>query len=77
MVPLRLTAKQQLAPVADLARVSKDDPRYFTGSLWLMATGSWKVRVDVDGRAAKARSPCPCRRFPRACLECKRRWERC
>ena len=46
-------APQQLAPVPDLARASKDDPQFYTGSLWLMATGSWKVRVDVDGARGK------------------------
>lgn len=53
IVPLRLTAAQQFAPVPDLARVSKEDPQFYTGSLWLMATGSWKVRVDVDGARGK------------------------
>src|SRR5207247_5444645 len=33
---------------------SKEDPRYFTGSLWLMGTGSWKVRVDVEGALGPA-----------------------
>ena len=54
IVPLRLSAAQQLAPVPDLARPAKQDPQYYTGSLWLMATGSWKVRVDVDGARGKA-----------------------
>ena len=49
IVPLRLLAQQQFAPVPDLARPSKEDPQYYTGTLWLMATGSWKVRVDVQG----------------------------
>jgi len=49
IVPLRLTAQQQFAPVPDLARPAKEDPQYYTGTLWLMATGSWKVRVDVEG----------------------------
>jgi hypothetical protein len=38
-----------LAPVPDIAHPLKDDPQYYTGSLWLMSTGSWKVRVEVDG----------------------------
>lgn len=54
IVPLRLTAAPQFAPVPDLARPSKQDPQYFTGTLWLMAAGSWKVRVDVDGARGKA-----------------------
>jgi hypothetical protein len=54
IVPLRLSAARQFAPVPDLARPSKEDPQYYTGSLWLMATGSWKVRVDVDGARGPA-----------------------
>ena len=53
IVPLRLMAAQQFAPVPDLARASKEDPQFYTGSLWLMSTGSWKVRVDVDGARGK------------------------
>jgi hypothetical protein len=54
IVPLRLRAKQQFAPVPDLAPPTKDDPQYFTGTLWLMATGSWKVRVDIEGAQGPA-----------------------
>ncbi len=55
IVPLRLAATaQQFTPVPDLARPSREDPQYYTGSLWLMATGSWKVRVDVDGARGSA-----------------------
>ena len=53
IVPLRISpaipGSDQLAPVPDLARPAKEDPQYYTGTLWLMATGSWKVRVDVQG----------------------------
>jgi len=50
LVPLRLAAGgDQLAPVPDLAQPAMEDPRFYTGSLWLMATGSWKVQVDVNG----------------------------
>jgi hypothetical protein len=54
IVPLRLTALQQYAPVPDVAQPSKDDPNFYTGTLWLMSTGSWKVRVDVDGDQGSA-----------------------
>jgi hypothetical protein len=49
ILPLRLTTQPQFAPVPDLARPSKEDPQFFTGSLWLMATGSWQVRIHADG----------------------------
>jgi len=49
MVPLRITTAKQFAPVPDLARPSPEDPQFYTGSLWLMATGSWQVRLMAEG----------------------------
>ena len=37
------------APRPEALTRSKDDPQYFTGSLWLMASGSWQVKVYADG----------------------------
>lgn len=59
VVPLRLSAQQQFAPQPDVLRASKDDPQFFTGSLWLMSAGSWKVRVDVDGAHGAAQTSVP------------------
>lgn len=39
----------RFAPVADRLAVSPQDARLFTGSLWMMAPGSWQVRISVDG----------------------------
>ncbi|MGA8554318.1 MAG: hypothetical protein WB630_07855, partial [Candidatus Acidiferrales bacterium] len=36
-------------PVGDLLAQSKDDPQYFSGKVWLMESGSWQIRVQVDG----------------------------
>jgi hypothetical protein len=49
IVPLRLTRAPQFAPAPDIAAPSPGDPRFFTGSLWLMATGSWQVRITAEG----------------------------
>jgi hypothetical protein len=50
IVPLPLTgAGAQFAPVADRAVRSTEDPRLFTGHLWLMSAGAWQVRVTVAG----------------------------
>ncbi len=49
ILPLRLTRQRQFAPLPDLARPAKEDPQFYTGALWLMATGSWQVRIDADG----------------------------
>lgn len=50
IVPLRMTGvAANLSPVPDVAQRSKDDPQFYTGSLWLMNPGAWKVRVEADG----------------------------
>jgi len=60
IVPLRLGFKgAQFAPVPDVAQPSREDPQFYTGALWLMATGSWQVRVDVDGTAGPGRISVP------------------
>ena len=37
------------APTPDVMVVSKQDPQFFTGSVWIMRTGSWQVRIEADG----------------------------
>jgi hypothetical protein len=50
IVPLRLTGQgSKFAPTPDQAERSKDDPQFFTGSLWLMETGALQVRIMADG----------------------------
>ncbi|HXJ21138.1 MAG TPA: hypothetical protein VMT03_12980 [Polyangia bacterium] len=36
-------------PVPDVAAVSPDDPHLYGSTLWLMRTGSWKIRVSAQG----------------------------
>src|SRR5690349_5457843 len=50
VVPMRLAGPgSNLPPTPDLAVESKDDPQFFTASLWLMESGALQVRVIVDG----------------------------
>jgi hypothetical protein len=50
VVPMRLAGPgSNLPPTPDLAVQSKDDPQFYTASLWLMETGALQVRVLVDG----------------------------
>ena len=50
VVPMRLAGPgSNLPPTPDLAAQSKDDPQFFTASLWLMESGALQVRVSVDG----------------------------
>lgn len=53
-------------PTADVAVRSPNDPRYFAGSLWLMAisSGSWKVRVGVAGTAGPGELQIPVPTLP-------------
>jgi hypothetical protein len=50
VVPLPLSGPgAKFAPTADIAQRSKDDPQFYTGSLWMMGFGSWQVRVRAEG----------------------------
>jgi hypothetical protein len=50
IAPMQLTGPgSQFAPTSDVARRSRTDPQFFTGSLWLMEFGSLQVRIDVGG----------------------------
>jgi hypothetical protein len=50
VTPVPLTgAAAKFAPTPDLMRRSKLDAQFFTGSLWIMAPGSWQVRVQAAG----------------------------
>ncbi|HLY19893.1 MAG TPA: hypothetical protein VKR61_21850 [Bryobacteraceae bacterium] len=60
IVPTPLTGPgAKFAPVPDLAVRSKDDPQFFTGSLWMMATGSWQVRVTAEGAKGRGELSVP------------------
>jgi hypothetical protein len=41
---------ESLAPRPDTMQPSASDPQLYTGNLWIMLRGSWKVRVLVDGK---------------------------
>ena len=72
-VPMRLTgAGSNLPPVPDLAQESRQDPQFFTGSLWLMEFGALQVRVMVDGAKGKAELSVPVPAFARRTLPMQR-----
>ncbi len=51
VVPVPMTgAGAKFAPVADKLKESREDPQFFTGSLWMMAPGSWQVRLTAEGQ---------------------------
>lgn len=50
VVPVPLNqARGGFAPVPDKLKISSEDAQHFTGSLWMMTTGSWQVRIAAQG----------------------------
>jgi hypothetical protein len=50
IAPIPLTGEaSKHPPVADAMKRSAQDPHFFTGALWIMASGSWQVRFTVKG----------------------------
>ena len=51
-VPLPMSGPgARFSPVPDQLKVSAQDPQFFTGTLWMMAWGSWEVKVSASGPA--------------------------
>lgn len=60
ILPLRMIGVgAKMAPVPDLAKRSVDDPQLFTGSLWIMVRGSWKVEIQASGQKGAAQLDVP------------------
>ena len=59
-------------PTSDAMSPSSADPAFFTGSLWLMASGSWQVHFDVDGAGGKAHTRVPVPEMPLSILPMQR-----
>jgi hypothetical protein len=60
ILPLRMIGiGAKMAPLPDPAKRSADDPQLFTGSLWIMVRGSWKVQMEVTGQKGVAQLDVP------------------
>lgn len=60
ITPLPLTGEaSKHPPTPDKMKVSSSDPAFFTGSLWIMASGSWQVRFGIDGVGGVAAASVP------------------
>jgi hypothetical protein len=69
ITPTPLTGEaSKHAPTSDSMRISTADPAFFTGSLWLMASGSWQVHFDIDGSAGKVSTSVPVAAVPLSVL---------
>ena len=60
ITPIPLTGEaSKHPPTSDPMVRSKDDPAFFTGGVWMMASGSWQVRLEVDGAAGRQAASVP------------------
>jgi len=73
IVPMRLSgAGSNFPPTPDVTVRSKQDPQFFTGSLWLMESGALKVRVSVEGSKGKGELAVPVPAFAQRTLPMER-----
>ena len=50
ITPIPLTGEaSKHPPTADAMKRSASDNAFFTGGVWMMASGSWQVRFEIDG----------------------------
>ncbi len=69
IVPMPLAEPDaQFAPAPDVATQSPDDPRLYTGQLWMMTAGAWQVRVAVNGSRGMGVVAVPVPTLPQATL---------
>lgn len=60
VTPMPLTGEgANQPPTPDAMKRSESDKGFFTGSLWLMRSGSWQVRFSVNGAAGEATGSVP------------------
>jgi hypothetical protein len=73
ITPLLLTGEaSKHPPTPDAMQVSTADPSFYTGSLWLMGSGAWQVRLHITGSAGEATASVPVVAAPTALLKMQR-----
>jgi hypothetical protein len=73
VTPLMLTGEaSHHPPTPDRMTPSAVDPTFYTGSLWLMESGSWQVRFGISGAAGPMTASIPVPAAPTAILHMQR-----
>jgi hypothetical protein len=73
ITPLPLTGEaSKHPPTPDAMKLSGSDPAFFTGSLWIMASGSWQVRFNIDGASGAAVAGVPVSAVPTRIMRMQR-----
>ncbi|HYL46312.1 MAG TPA: hypothetical protein VEU52_04750 [Candidatus Limnocylindrales bacterium] len=69
IVPLYIVGPgSKYPPPPDALSPSKDDPQFFSGKLWLMSSGSWQVRIEIEGEKGSGSAAVPVPAFARNTL---------
>jgi hypothetical protein len=69
IVPIYLTGLESGSPPSpDSMKPVPGDLQSFTGKVWLMASGSWKIRIDIEGTQGNAQLSVPVPSFARRTL---------
>jgi hypothetical protein len=73
ITPLPITGEaSKHPPTSDLMARSTADPAFFTGSLWMMAPGSWEVRFEIAGDGGEKTTSVPVPAVPLSTLTMQR-----
>ena len=73
IVPLPLTGEgAKHPPTTDILTRSAADLNFYTGAVWIMAPGSWQVRMELDGAAGHQTASVPVLAVPVATLKMQR-----
>jgi hypothetical protein len=60
ITPLPITGEaSRHPPTSDPMKLSAADPAYYTGNIWMMASGSWQVRFEIAGEAGNQTTSVP------------------
>jgi hypothetical protein len=73
ITPLPITGEaSKHPPTPDAMTRSAADPAFFTGSLWIMAPGSWQVRFEIAGADGERTTSVPVPAVPLSILKMQR-----
>jgi hypothetical protein len=73
LVPVFVNGKDQgLPPAPDFMQPTLSDPQWFTGKVWLMASGAWEIRAEVVGRQGMGKLAVPVPAFATRTLPMQR-----
>ena len=73
VTPLPVTGEaSKHPPAADPMSPSSADPAFYTGAVWMMSSGTWQVRFDIDGSGGHQQTTVPVVAVPVSTLHMQR-----